>query len=222
MRAQPRKNGERQAEREPDDEGPADEADDRVGEQVGGVVLGARAVDAAEGPADVGMDQPADRAAPAGSVTDVRAVRVALLVGEAVVHPVGGDPLDHRPLDRGRAEDREDGADRLAGLEAPVGEQAVVADRDAEAGEEVGDPHHDEVLPVEDPAPGETAGDEEQQERDDRDRAVRDPLDRLVLHHLDAVGVWNGRLVALAEPRLAAWPSRCGGRVVAELGGHKG
>src|SRR6185436_15279963 len=45
-----------------------------------------------------------------------------------VVLAVIGDPRDHRPLDRGRAEDREDGAQHGPRLEAAVGEQPVVAD----------------------------------------------------------------------------------------------
>jgi hypothetical protein len=48
------------------------------------------------------------RSAPASrAVVDVRAVRVARLVGEGVVLAVVGDPRDHRALDRRRAERRE-------------------------------------------------------------------------------------------------------------------
>ena len=77
-------------------------------------------------------------AAPAVAVVDVGAVRVALLVGEGVVLAVVGDPGDHRPLDRRRAEDRQHGAcSQRLGLEGAVGEEAVEADRDPEPGEDV-------------------------------------------------------------------------------------
>ena len=68
-----------------------------------------------------------------GAVADVRAVRVALLVGVGMVLAVVGDPVDHRALERHRAEDREHVLDRLVGPERAVREQPVVADRDAEA-----------------------------------------------------------------------------------------
>ena len=60
-----------------------------------------------EEPAHVGVEEAAQRAAPADAVVDVRAVRVALLVGERVVLAVVGDPGDDRALDRRRAEDGE-------------------------------------------------------------------------------------------------------------------
>ena len=54
---------------------------------------------------DVRVEQAAQRAAPAAAVVDVRAVRVALAVGEGVVLAVVGDPRDDGALDRGGAED---------------------------------------------------------------------------------------------------------------------
>ena len=48
--------------------------------------------------------EPAQRTAPSRRMVDVGAVRVAGLVGEAVVLAMGGDPLDHRALDRHRAQ----------------------------------------------------------------------------------------------------------------------
>ena len=69
----------------------------------------------------------------AGAVADVRAVRVALLVGVGVVLAVVGDPVDDAALDGHRAEDGERVLDRLGGLERAVGEHPVEADRDAEA-----------------------------------------------------------------------------------------
>ena len=69
--------GERQPDRHPEREGAADEAQVAVGEQVLGVAGGVGHVLAAEHPADVRMAQPAQRAAPARRLVDVRAVRVA-------------------------------------------------------------------------------------------------------------------------------------------------
>ena len=52
----------------------------------------------------LGLEQPAGvrvpEAAQTAAVTDVRAVRVALLVGVRVVLAVVGDPVEHRALDR--------------------------------------------------------------------------------------------------------------------------
>ena len=55
------------------------------------------------------------------------------MIGEAVVLAVGGGPFDHRPLDRHRAEHGEQRSQRARGLEAAVGEEPVIADRDAQA-----------------------------------------------------------------------------------------
>ena len=65
-----------------------------------------------------------------------------------MVLAVGGDPLDHRPLDRHRAEHGQQRPHRARGLEAAVGEQPVEADGDAEPGERVGDRQHEQVVPV--------------------------------------------------------------------------
>ena len=50
-----------------------------------------------------------------------------------------GDPHEHRPLDRHRAEDRERPAHPLLRLERAMGEQAVIADRDPDARQHVAD-----------------------------------------------------------------------------------
>ena len=88
----------------------------------------------------VGVEQPADMRVPearqAAAVADVRRVRVAVDVRMGVVLAVVGDPVDHRPLDRHRAGGGERVLDRLVGLEGPVGEQPVIADRDPEPGQQ--------------------------------------------------------------------------------------
>ena len=102
---------------------------DRVGDQVRRVAVALATLRVDEEPADVRVEEPADRAAPAAAVADVRAVRVALLVGERVVLAVVGDPGDHRAFDRGRPEAASTARTRLARLEAAVGEEAVEARR---------------------------------------------------------------------------------------------
>ena len=87
---------EREAGQHPEHERAIDEAHDWVGEQVLGVALLVRQLLAAEDPAYVGMEQAAERAAPAARVIDVGAVRVPRLIGELVVLAMVGDPLDHR------------------------------------------------------------------------------------------------------------------------------
>ena len=99
---------------------------------VGAPVLG-------EQPAGVRVPEAAQHAADAVAVADVRAVRVALDVGVGVVLAVVGDPGDHRALHRHRAEEGEEILGRLVGPEGAVGQQAVVADRDAGGGDQV---HH--------------------------------------------------------------------------------
>ena len=63
-----------------------------------------------EQPADVRVPQAGQPAA----VPDVRAVGIALLVGERVMLAVVGDPGDDRALHRHRAGDGEQVLDRLA------------------------------------------------------------------------------------------------------------
>ena len=73
----------------------------RVAEQVFGVALGVGAVDAAEHPADMRVEEPAQRASEPDGVVGVGAVGVTGPVGEAVMLSVAGDPFDHGALDRG-------------------------------------------------------------------------------------------------------------------------
>ena len=64
-------------------------------------------------------------------MADVRAVRVALLVGVGVVLAVVGDPVEDRALDGQRAHHRERALEPRVGLERAMGQQPVEADRDA-------------------------------------------------------------------------------------------
>ena len=86
-----------------------------------------------------------DHPAQAGAISGVRAVRVALFVGERVVLAMVCHPVDHSALQRHRPEDRERVAQPRARLERAVSEQPMEADRDAERGEQV---HHGEDRQV--------------------------------------------------------------------------
>ena len=151
--ATPRPNGKGEPHHDPERERAADEAQVRVGEQVLGVARGVGHVLAAQHPAHMRVPESADRAAPSRCIVRVGAVRVAGLVGEAVVLAVGGHPFGQWPLDGHRAKHREQRPHRARGLEAAVSKQSVIADGDAQPGEGVEDREHDQVWPVEELRP---------------------------------------------------------------------
>src|SRR5436190_2160805 len=64
---------------------------------------------------------------------------IARFVGVGVVLAMVGHPVRNGALDRGRAENGEDASDQWVSLEAAVGEQPVVAGRDAEPAQGVED-----------------------------------------------------------------------------------
>ena len=84
-----------------------DEPDPRIGQQVLGVAALVGHLHVAEHPPEMGVDEARERAAPARAVPDVRAVRVAVDVGELVVLAMRGHPVDHRSLGGGGSERRE-------------------------------------------------------------------------------------------------------------------
>ena len=86
--------GDRQPEQHPQLEVPADEAHSRILDQVARVLAPRGAALLGHQPADMGMHQ----AAQAVPVAEVRAVRIAFLVGVGVMLAVVGDPVDDRPL----------------------------------------------------------------------------------------------------------------------------
>jgi hypothetical protein len=111
-------------------------------------------------------------------VADVRAVGVALPIGQRVVLAVVGHPLDHRSLDRSRAERGEQCPKRAAGLEAAVAQQSMEADRHPEADRHVGERERDQVGPAKGAVPGLPSRKPDEQERDDGYRDVGDPVGR--------------------------------------------
>ena len=149
------------------------------------------------------MPQAAERPAPTGAVIDVRAVRIAVVVGEGMVLAVVGDPFDHRPLDGRRAQDRERAADRRRGLERPVGEQAMEPDRDAEPTQDVGDEEGDDVGPAETIACGLADAEDQRENRDDGDDQRRRAVDPLRARHDQRVGrnAFDGHGVTLRRGR---------------------
>ena len=123
----------------------------------------------------LGLRQPADvrepQALEARALADVRAVRIALLVGVGVVLAVVGDPGDRGPLDGHRAEDRPRVLHGLARLEGLVGQHAVVADRDAEPGDDVHEGHNGQLDGPDSAVPEQHDGQQQGKERhDDRSK----------------------------------------------------
>ena len=145
----------------------------RVLEQVAGVLAVVGLAVGLEEPAGVGVPE----ALEPGAVTDVRRVRVALLVGVRVVLAVVGHPVEHRPLEGGRAQHGEGVLERLVGLERAVGEQAVVADGDAEPGEHVAHGEDREVGAVHPLVPEQDDGGEHARERNEDAEDVAGALD---------------------------------------------
>ena len=100
--AEPERGGE--TEQHPQHERVVDEPEPRVREQVLGIAALVGHLHVAEHPPEMGVDEPADRAAPARSVPDVRAVRIAVDVRELMVLAMRRHPVDHRPFGRGGSE----------------------------------------------------------------------------------------------------------------------
>ena len=178
---------------EPDDdpqqERAVDEADRRVVDQVAGVAVLLAALRVQEQPAEVGVREAAQRAAPAVAVVDVRRVRIARHVGEGVVLAVVGDPGDHRAFDRHRAERGEGRAHPLLRLERPVGEMPVEADRDAQPRQDVEGHEDDDVAPVQQALPGQHGGGANGDERHDGGSPGQDPVQPLVRDRFDVIAL---------------------------------
>ena len=119
-------------------------------------------------PARVGVPE----AAEAVAVADVGTVRVAIAVGVGVMLAVIRDPVQHGSLDRQRGGHRERVLHPGVGLEGPVGEQAMEADRHAAGGQQVHHGEDREVDGVDGTVPQEHDRDEGPEERDDHAEQV--------------------------------------------------
>ena len=86
--------------------------------------------------------------AESGAVADMRAVRVALLVGVRVVLAMVGDPIHDRTLNRERTEHRQAVLDPGVGLEGTVRQQPMEAKRHAGGAQHVHHDHDPDVSPV--------------------------------------------------------------------------
>ncbi len=157
-----------------------------------------------EQPADVRVPQAGDHAAQARAVTRVRAVRVALFVGERVVLAVVCHPVDHAALQRHRAEHRQRVAQPWTRLEGAVGEQAVEADGDAERAQQVHDREDRQIARPEEVIPQDHSRRDHAQEGDNHrgDVGVALQASHLAQPTPRAAGVTRGR------PKTPIWGVR--------------
>ena len=193
----PEPEGGGQAEQHPEHEGAIDEANPRIVEQVAGVALLVGHLHVGEHPPDMGVEEAAQGATPAAAVTDMRAVRVAGLIGEVVVLAVGGHPVDDRTLGGGGPQRGERRSRQAVALEASVGEQAVKADRDPGPDGHVTDGEDQQVLPLQQVAhPSEVHGDQNHERRHSGDHPAGHTVDerhRDRAHELLRAGRRDGR-----------------------------
>ena len=109
--------------------------------------------------------RPATPRPQAVAVPDVRAVRVALHIGELVVLAMIRDPGHDVALDGHLAEDGEGVADTAVRLEGPVREEAVIPDGDSDARQHVADGEDRELGRADHPLPENNDRDHEPDQR---------------------------------------------------------
>ena len=131
--------GQGQAEQHQHREAAVDEPHARILVEVLRVAASAGLSLSREQPARVCVPEAAHHTGRAVTVTDVRAVRIALLVSVRVMLAVVGDPAHDGSLHGHRAEDREDVLEGLRDLKRAMGEKAVEADGHADRGQHI---HH--------------------------------------------------------------------------------
>jgi hypothetical protein len=108
---------------------------------------------------------------------DVRGVGIAVVVRERVVLAVIGHPVEHGTLHRHRAEHGERVAHRRDRVEGAMGEEAVVADRDADGGGHVHRGEDREVGPAHHVVPQQHDRGERRDERQDHGGEVHSSLE---------------------------------------------
>ena len=141
---QPQGAGDQEGEHGEQGEQVGDEVHPAVAAKVAQVTVTILLAAAEEHPAEVGVGQSPQGAAQAAAVA-VRSVGIAVGVREGVVLAVVRHPGDQRALEGQRAENCPHVAQAAIGLKRTVGEQAVVADPDAETREDVERDHDPEI-----------------------------------------------------------------------------
>ena len=121
----------------------------------------------------MGVPEAADKALETRAVL-VGRVRVVVVVAVLVVAAVHADPVEDCALGGHAAGDGPEPANRRGGLEGAVGEKAVVADGDAQPGDEVESQEEPQVDHPEAAAPGEDHGGDEAHDGEDDSREGRD------------------------------------------------
>ena len=116
----------------------------------------------------------------------VGGVGVVIVVAVLVVTAMLRNPLQDRPFDSHRSQDREQSRNRPGCLETPVCEVPVVPDRNAKGGREIHAQHDHELLPVEGHVP-------QERDRDDHARKGQNDADQVDDAEL------NGNLEVLGE-----------------------
>ena len=164
-----------------------------VGDQVGGEALAVGGL-SLEQPAAVCEEQPFGEAGRGGAVTPW-GMRVTLAVGECVVAPVVGDPLDQGTLQGQRSGHRQADPERAFGFERAMGEVPVKARRHAESADEIEGEADRDVQPGQTPAPGDRNRGQQRHERyDDAD-------------HEDDHRIAGNRFVQERSARIGPWPA---------------
>ena len=132
-----------------------------------------------------------------------------------MVLPVVRDPRDDVAFDRHLAQDRKRVAHDRVRLERTVREQAVVADRDAEPGQDVADAENDQLGRADHAAPEQHS---RERHADEREHDHRDVADRARPHHAPAAAGITKNATA-ANWQAAACDDECvEDLVVAEYG----
>src|SRR5450755_2010477 len=95
------------------------------------------------------------------------AVRIALAIGVGVVLSMISHPIQHRPLDRQRAEHGKRPLEPRIGLKRAVREQPVKPNRHANRGQEIHDCEDCQVDRIDRSVPEQNDGEQNPEERDD-------------------------------------------------------
>jgi hypothetical protein len=160
-------------ETETDDDGdginvPVLEADHPVAVEIDDVIERGRRIEFEKEPADVGMEK---------ALADI--VGVFLVIDELVVAAMLGAPEEGGVLKGGGAKEEGEEADGPMGLEREMGEEPVIAERDAEPG---GDEHPEEkreLKPIDTVAPEVEGNSGEGQKKRSDEEAAGGPIDSI-------------------------------------------